>query len=80
MDRQDKKRFNAGKVDIISHSMGALVARAYLQEMDLKDGSRVSSLSYEDDVANLVMIAAPHLEALSRIRYPLSWAGTPSAP
>ena len=56
-----KKRFNAGKVDIISHSMGALVARAYLQEMDLKDGSRVSSLSYEDDVANLVMIAAPHL-------------------
>ncbi len=56
-----KKRFHADKVDIISHSLGALVARAYLQELDLKDGRRVRAPGYEGDVVNLIMIAAPHL-------------------
>lgn len=56
-----KKRFNASKVDIITHSMGALVARAYIQEMDRDDGTPSERIRYNDDVSRLIMIAAPHL-------------------
>ncbi len=56
-----KRRFGAERVDIITHSMGALIARAYLQEMDRKDGKRTRPIRFEKDVANLIMIAAPHL-------------------
>ena len=59
--RTAKKHFNARNVDIITHSMGGLIARAYIQEMDSNDGKKSQPVRYEGDVANLIMIAAPHL-------------------
>ncbi|MEE9256692.1 MAG: hypothetical protein V3V56_05945 [bacterium] len=56
-----RKRFNAGKVDIVAHSMGALVSRAYIQGLDKDDGDRVHPVDFGGDVSNLIMIAAPHL-------------------
>jgi pimeloyl-ACP methyl ester carboxylesterase len=40
-----------GKVSIVAHSMGGLVARAYIQSADL----------YRNDVENLALIGVPHL-------------------
>ena len=59
--RAARKRFNAGKVDIVTHSMGALVSRAYIQGLDKDDGDRVRPVDFGGDVSNLIMIAAPHL-------------------
>ncbi len=56
-----KMRYQAEKVDVITHSMGALIARAYLQEMDRSDGGAANPIRYGRDVARLIMIAAPHL-------------------
>lgn len=50
-----------GKVDIVAHSMGGLVARAYIQGSD-----------YEDDVDQLVTLGTPHFGASDAY---LSWEG-----
>lgn len=44
-----KQKTGTDKVDLITHSMGGLVARSYIQSND-----------YAGDVRNLVTIAAPH--------------------
>ncbi len=59
--RVTKKTFNASRVDILTHSMGALVARAYIQELDQGDGAPAERVRYDHDVNRLIMIAAPHL-------------------
>jgi pimeloyl-ACP methyl ester carboxylesterase len=56
-----KKIFKARAVDIIAHSLGGLISRAYLQEIDFIDGSPARSVSYGNDVGKLIMIATPHL-------------------
>ena len=58
---QVKKRYRTERVDLLTHSLGALVARAYLQELDRKDGNPTGPVSYGQDVARLIMISAPHL-------------------
>lgn len=59
--RTAKKHFDARNIDIITHSLGGLISRAYIQEMDRIDGKKIQPVRYEGDVANLIMIAAPHL-------------------
>ncbi|MGZ5027867.1 MAG: esterase/lipase family protein [Methylobacter sp.] len=47
------------KVILVSHSMGGLAARAYLQGL-AQDLNSAMPLSYRADVAKLIAIAAPH--------------------
>jgi pimeloyl-ACP methyl ester carboxylesterase len=58
---ETKKRFQAKEVDIIAHSLGGLISRAYLQEMNRNDAKSVNPLPYGKDVNRLIMIAIPHL-------------------
>ena len=50
-----------GKVDIVAHSMGGLVARAYVELLD-----------YEDDIDQLIFLGVPHKGATSSY---LTWEG-----
>jgi pimeloyl-ACP methyl ester carboxylesterase len=56
-----KTKYGASKVDLITHSMGGLIARAYMQEMDMDNGARTAPIHYDRDVGRLIMIAAPNL-------------------
>lgn len=56
-----KQETGASKVDIVAHSMGGLVARAYIQS----DG-------YEDDVDQLIMLGTPNLGAADAY---VAWEG-----
>ncbi|MFP6870251.1 MAG: alpha/beta hydrolase [Nitrospinota bacterium] len=58
---ETKKRFRAKTVDIVAHSLGGLIARAYLQEMSRNDDKTVNPVRYGKDVKRLIMIAIPHL-------------------
>ncbi|NUM46210.1 MAG: SBBP repeat-containing protein, partial [Anaerolineales bacterium] len=53
-----------GKADIIVHSMGGMVLRAYLEDMGYEsvnaDGSWGNPCPYNDDVRKAVFIASPH--------------------
>lgn len=56
-----KKATRSNQVDVICHSMGGLVARAYAQ-----------SSSYENDIDNLIIIATPNAGAVNAYYF---WAG-----
>ncbi|MEW9122149.1 MAG: hypothetical protein AB2421_05500 [Thermotaleaceae bacterium] len=58
---QAKKTTGSKQVDVICHSMGGLVARAYAQ-----------SEEYEKDIDNLIMIATPNAGAVNAYYF---WAG-----
>ncbi|MFZ5965605.1 MAG: esterase/lipase family protein [Bacillota bacterium] len=58
---QAKTKCRARKVDIICHSMGGLVSRAYIQ-----------SKEYRYDVDNLIMIATPNAGAVNAYYF---WSG-----
>jgi len=60
-----KARFSAVQLDIVAHSMGALVARAYIEADDFEEllGSEDfpdHGTVYRDDVRTLITLAAPH--------------------
>ena len=48
----------APAVDILSHSMGGIVARAYIENEDLADNP--FAVAYRGDVFNLIMLAPPN--------------------
>jgi pimeloyl-ACP methyl ester carboxylesterase len=48
-----KNRFSAGKVDIVSHSMGGILSRLYLQEGN-------GAGPYKKDIHKLITINTPH--------------------
>ena len=57
--------FSVPAVDLVAHSMGALVARAYIEADDFADvlGSTDfpdHGTTYRDDVRTLITVAAPH--------------------
>lgn len=56
-----KQTADASKVDIIAHSMGGLVSRAYIQGPD-----------YQDDVDQLITLGTPHLGAADAY---VAWEG-----
>ena len=58
---QIKDTCHCSKVDIITHSMGGLVARQYIQSSD-----------YEDDIDKLIFLGTPHSGASESY---LTWAG-----
>ncbi|MFC1491306.1 esterase/lipase family protein [Nitrospinota bacterium] len=58
---ESKKRFRAQSVDVIAHSLGGLVSRAYLQGITRNDGKPDKPVRYGNDVKRLIMIATPHL-------------------
>jgi len=64
LDNQDN--FNCDKVDLVAHSMGGLVARAYAESDD-----------YADDIDQIIFIATPQRGA--PMAY-LAWEGGDSAP
>lgn len=61
---QEIKRLEgASKIDIIGHSMGGLVARAYIERADFQECSKAllwSSYSYDGDVRKLIMLGTPN--------------------
>ena len=59
----DKARYKSGsrKVDIICHSMGGLVTRAYIQDLD-----------YRDDVDKVIMVGVPNAGVVNSYFF---WSG-----
>lgn len=53
-----KKRENVSKVDIIAHSMGGLVSRAYIEGEDIPNNT--SRVAYRNDVRKLIMLGTPN--------------------
>ncbi len=49
-----------GKVDLVVHSMGGLVSRAYIQGYGVDDENGDAPISYDGDVRKVVFIASPH--------------------
>ncbi|MBN1669220.1 MAG: alpha/beta fold hydrolase [Anaerolineales bacterium] len=62
--QQVRQQTGASQVELIGHSMGGLVARAYVQ-----------SFSYPGDVAHLVTLGSPHQGAA--VAYPIWEGGDP---
>ena len=67
-------RMNEGvdKVDIVAHSMGGLISRAYIESSDFDDGL----VTYHNDVRKLVMLGTPNWgldldRLINMVRYPL---------
>ena len=52
-----KKATGSKKVDIIAHSMGGLVARAYIENLAEDEGKKAN---YENDVRTLIMVGTPN--------------------
>ncbi len=66
LDYLKRTRYGSSqKFDIISHSMGGLVSRSYIQG--------ISSYSYKNDVAHLVMIGTPNYGTGSTIGITQGW-------
>jgi len=65
-----KKSSPTGKVDIIAHSMGGLVARAYIQGMARDE--KGESITYGNDIARFAMVGTPN-EGSSKAYY--LWEG-----
>lgn len=64
----------APAVDILTHSMGALVARAYIENEDLTGNPYPAP--YQGDVRMLIMLAPPNQGAYFNILYPGWWDWT----
>jgi pimeloyl-ACP methyl ester carboxylesterase len=67
---QAKSASVSGKVDIVAHSMGGLLARSYIQGED-----------YENDIDQLITLGTPHLGAADAYvaweggDFPTTWSG-----
>lgn len=58
-----KRREKVNKIDIVSHSMGGLVSRAYIERCDFREGDGALlfyDYAYGKDVRKLVMIGTPN--------------------
>ena len=58
-----KRRGKVNKIDIVSHSMGGLVSRAYIERCDFREGDGALlfyNYAYGQDVRKLVMIGTPN--------------------
>jgi len=58
-----KRRESVSKIDIVSHSMGGLVSRAYIERCDFREGDRALlfyNYAYGQDVRKLIMIGTPN--------------------
>ena len=58
-----KRREGVDKIDIVSHSMGGLVSRAYIEHCDFQEGDGALlyyAYSYGDDVRKLIMLGTPN--------------------
>ncbi len=56
-----KRREHVSKVDVVAHSMGGLVSRAYIEVDDFDDNpSLAAGFEYGGDVRKLVMLATPN--------------------
>ena len=58
-----KRREGVDKIDIVSHSMGGLVSRAYIERSDFQEGDGALlyyDYSYGDDVRKLIMLGTPN--------------------
>jgi len=69
-----KSHKGAPAVDILSHSMGGIVARAYIENEDLADNP--FAVAYRDDVFNLIMLAPPNQGTRWSNLYPGWWDWT----
>ncbi|RMF27358.1 MAG: hypothetical protein D6759_17850, partial [Chloroflexi bacterium] len=49
-----------GKVDLVVHSMGGLVSRAYIQGYGVDNENGDAPIAYDGDVRKVVFIASPH--------------------
>lgn len=58
-----KRREKVNKIDIVSHSMGGLVSRAYIERCDFREGDGALlfyGYAYGKDVRKLIMIGTPN--------------------
>jgi len=58
-----KRRESVDKIDIVSHSMGGLVSRAYIERCDFREGDGALlfyDYAYGKDVRKLIMIGTPN--------------------
>ncbi len=55
-----KSQTGSAKVNVIAHSMGGLVTRAYLVNMADADWLGDTLITYEHDIAKLMMVATPN--------------------
>ncbi|MDA8140178.1 MAG: DUF1566 domain-containing protein [Desulfobacteraceae bacterium] len=71
-----KQETGSAYVNIIAHSMGGLVARAYLQNMAsapwLSDQNLIEKIRYQDDVAKIMMLGTPNHGSLFSVLGSLS--------
>ena len=58
-----KRRESINKIDIVSHSMGGLVSRAYIERCDFREGDGALlfyDYAYGKDVRKLIMLGTPN--------------------
>jgi len=58
-----KRREGVDKIDIVSHSMGGLVSRAYIERSDFREGDGallIYAYAYAKDVRKLIMLGTPN--------------------
>lgn len=60
---QKRELDNIKSVDIVSHSMGGLIARAYIAGLAQDKDQNDEKVPYADDIRKLVTIATPHYGA-----------------
>ena len=58
-----KQREHASRIDIVAHSMGGLVSRAYIERSDFREGDGallIYAYAYARDVRKLIMLGTPN--------------------
>lgn len=60
---QDGECSEPGQVDIVAHSMGGLIARAYIAGMAQDKANSNSRIPYDDDIRRLIMAGTPNYGA-----------------